>query len=93
MILAKSRQLTHCPPHFARVTLSTRSPGLFIVPHEPTLNKTIRDWLHENCENRFFIGHDYGLEGSMVVDRRIVGFENDSDATFFSLKFNNLLSD
>lgn len=69
------RKLDHCPPHFERVEFN------------PYANeKAIQDWIYENLSGRFYIGYrDVNSNGSQFQRQLIVGFEQASEASYFSL--------
>lgn len=92
IITHKSREVKHCPPHFTKVPIeiSTEwSDIIFPDYNNESLQTRIRNWLHENCEHRFFIGshknHSNQTTQRFVVDSVIVSFENPADATYFTL--------
>ena len=71
------RTLSWCPPHFERVQFEA-----FVT------EKMISSWIYENLSGRFYIG-DIDVArtpGGKVIDRNmLVGFEQASEATYFSL--------
>jgi len=96
MILTKNRQLQGCPPHFIKIPMygpkkNQSEWGAMFGRIAGALNdglddtSYIRNWLHENCEHRFFIGNDAIITNKLIVEDVIIGFENASDATYFSL--------
>jgi hypothetical protein len=96
-ILIKNRQVKHCPPHFVKIPFYTPEPMeriqtlKGILEDQPRVEQRIRNWLHENCEHRFYIGtHAEPYTEGVMVERSIVGFEEPSDATYFSLVMENL---
>ena len=85
----KSREVKHCPPHFIKVAvevLKDNSLQSALGPHpRETPQCRIRNWCHENISNRFFIGEDLTVAAGFMVETFIVGFEVESDATYFTL--------
>lgn len=69
------RQLTWLPPHFERVQFVS-----YIT------DKTISDWIYENLEGRYAIGHVDTL-GDRYTQ---VAFEIPGEATYFSLHLTQL---
>jgi len=103
MILTKNRQLHECPPHFIKIpmygtvteknTLGSAFRTFAVANTFDDIDDTgyIRNWLHENCEHRFFIGNDAMITNKLIVEDVIIGFEHASDATYFSLILTSLL--
>lgn len=76
------RELNWCPPHFVKVQF------------EPYVtDRTIRDWIYENLEGRFYIG-DIDVArtpGGKPIDRNmLVAFELASESSYFSLYLSSL---
>ena len=94
VIKAKGRRVWHCPPHFTKVPLSNirYSPMSAVGNLDAELSTKIRDWLHTNIQNRFYLGSVTELSESTrtILHRDIVAFEEPSDATFFALMQNTL---
>jgi hypothetical protein len=69
------RRLTHCPPHFTRVSFTIR-----------TSEKIISDWIYENLAGRFWFDDYYttGEKGDISFNK-CVGFELGSEASYFSM--------
>jgi len=80
------RQLSHCPPHFSRVSFDLA-----------TTDKRITDWIYENLSGRFWYGDSYyTTDTGSTVMQKSVAFERHSEASYFSLmldKFNSWNSD
>lgn len=99
LILTKNRQVKHCPPHFTKVTIiaAEKKRELSLQQALSTVQvdteATIRDWLHRNIENRFFIGKHVDLENNFFIDATIAAFEDPQDATYFSLVLPSLIND
>lgn len=69
------RKLSHCPPHFEKVTFKLATKN----------QKDITDWIYENLSGRFFVGHE-DIEQSGSFERHLViGFELSTEASYFSL--------
>lgn len=70
------RQVSFCPPHFQQIAFDIR-----------TSEKTIRDWIFENCEGRFFLGDMVAPSdsGSGTVMHKVAAFERHNEATYFGL--------
>lgn len=80
------RQMSHCPPHFSRVSFDLT-----------TTDKRITDWIYENLSGRFWYGDSYyTTDTGSIVMQKSVAFEQHSEASYFSLmldKFNSWNSD
>jgi len=80
------RQMSHCPPHFSRVSFDLA-----------TTDKRITDWIYENLSGRFWYGDSYyTTDTGSTVMQKSVAFERHSEASYFSLmldKFNSWNSD
>ncbi len=65
----------------------TFCPAHFLVMHIElkVSTKRISDWLYENTEGRFYMDHSQSLAFK-------IGFENHSEATYFSMKLNEINS-
>ncbi len=95
MITTKNKELSHCPPHFTMVPLrfgfdetasgSSGNRNLFAGLTDTADEHTVRNWLHANCENRFYVGKATILKGGVSVDTDVAAFENPADATYFTL--------
>lgn len=76
------RELSHCPPHFCRVTFDLAST-----------ERRIKDWIYENLSGRFWIGDVYhSTDTGNTVMQKCVAFELHSEASYFGLfldKFNS----
>jgi len=95
IITSKSREVNHCPPHFIRVPVETKSSmftsSLTLIGEQPE-NK-IRNWCHENIEHRFFIGKyvdrneqlTQTIPQRLIVESFVAAFEDPADATYFTL--------
>ena len=93
IILTKSRQVKHCPPHFVKISVDSNNDAPMVIDQDSISNESIvRNWCHENIENRFFVGRDPVEENSMFVFKIIAAFEDPIDATFFSLVLPRLLT-
>ena len=69
------RQTIKCPPHFEKVVFESY-----------VNDKLLSDWIYENLQGRFFIGHQDIIENGYVVkNHTLVAFENPSEASYFSL--------
>ena len=69
------RQMTHCPPHFTRVSFDLA-----------TSEKRITDWIYEHLDGRFYFGdHIYSDSDSGTKMQKCVAFEVHSEASYFSL--------
>lgn len=69
------RETSHCPPHFQQVSFDLR-----------TDINTIKNWIYENLEGRFWLGDHYYTNGHGTVDmQKCAAFENHSEASYFSL--------
>ncbi len=75
------RELSHCPPHFERITFDS-------YVH---LN-VIRNWIYENLSSRFYIGEvDARDQSTRRWQRRtLIAFEEASEATIFALNLTDL---
>ena len=75
------RRLEHCPPHFTVIQFELK-----------TNIKQITDWIHENLEGRFYAGDSYCEDSNSQRIQMIkcVGFENPSEASYFSLLLDKL---
>lgn len=76
------RQISHCPPHFEKVKIQTTTTRQF---------KTISDWLYENLEGRFYIGHEDNTANEFYNRTTIVAFELPTEASYFSLMLNQII--
>jgi len=94
VILYKSREVKHCPPHFIKVPVhlkSTTSPLNVnssmhqLVEGSSTARVAIRNWLHESIKNRFFIGETFNNVDGFLIESFSVAFEDPADATYFTL--------
>ena len=88
VILYKSREVKHCPPHFIKVPVaikSTTSSMHQIVDSHPEARILIRNWLHETIKNRFFIGASFSAADGFLIESFSVAFEDPADATYFTL--------
>ena len=91
IILTKRRECRECPPHFKRI--KTNKPtgqggqGGFAALIEKDTAQVIRNWCYENVHHRFFVGtwSDIDPNFNIILDYEIAGFEDASDATYFSL--------
>lgn len=93
-ILTKSRQVSHCPPHFIKVPVHAADGSLSSMLsslNNLSVQQRVRNHLHENIENRFYIGYDSKQKGGMMVETLTAAFEDPSDATYFSLVLQSLL--
>lgn len=69
------RELARCPPHFIRVTFDLR-----------TSTKSIKDWIWENFEGRFWFGDEYShTPGGSISMTACAAFEIPGEASMFSL--------
>lgn len=79
------RQLKFCPPHFTQIIISSEVSKLSI--------KEFKDWLYENLQGRFYIGH---IDTPRNPDTRlfsrdtVIAFEIAEEASYFSLILPNL---
>ena len=92
-ILTKARQVKFCPPHFIKVTIIPGVSERSLQALNDSRNieeQIIRDWLHQNIENRFFLGRDNDIDNNFFVEALIAAFEDPRDATFFSLTMPSL---
>ena len=96
LILSKSREVKHCPPHFTKVPIEIKTTSKFHLNALPsgmhqeiegssTTRIVIRNWLHENIDNRFFIGDSFNSRAGLLVESFSVAFEEPADATYFTL--------
>jgi len=86
IILTKSRQVKHCPPHFIKIPVEIDASGTLVSAiAEPDHHGRIRNWLHENVENRFFIGKSSQHLDGFRLESFGVAFEDPADATHFAL--------
>ena len=93
IITHKSREVTHCPPHFIKVPIKIegditgmRPVAAFSSDEKVVEIQTlIRTWLHENCEHRFYLGNHVDPVSGFLVESFIVSFERPADATYFTL--------
>ncbi len=88
IILFKSREVKTCPPHFTKISVASDKFVLSMVAMGDRANTPrirIRNWLHENIENRFFIGVGSVADSGFLVESFTVAFEDPADATYFSL--------
>ena len=94
-ILTKSRQVKHCPPHFVKVPIETaryRRMSLQALDESGRYRESIiRDWLHQNVVNRFYIGQTSELENTIIVESTIAAFEDPHDATLFVLSLPSII--
>ena len=56
-----------------------------LVDSTPTVHNVIRNWLHENIDNRFFIGESFRAKEGFMIESFGVAFEEPADATYFTL--------
>ena len=105
IITHKSREVKHCPPHFTKVSTgfitdwvdpSMGLAGLAGTPaasdfNEQSLETRMRNWLHENCEHRFYIGQhsDHDSKTGLSFEELLISFEDPADATYFTLLMSN----
>lgn len=69
------REVSHCPPHFQQVSFDLRVD-----------QNTIKNWIYENLDGRFWIGDKYFTQGNGTIDlQKCVAFEEHPEATYFSL--------
>lgn len=70
------RKMSHCPPHFERVTFDIK-----------TQEKRITDWIVENLAGRFWVGDIYSDTASdgKPLMCKCVAFEEKSEASYFAL--------
>ena len=74
------RRLDHCPPHFEQVSFEC-------FTHETT----IANWIYENLEGRFYVGHrDVENNGAQFHRQMVVGFELAGEASYFALQLGNI---
>ena len=85
VILYKSREVKHCPPHFVKVPVAIKSTTSSIVDSYPEARILIRNWLHETIKNRFFIGESFNAADGFLIESFSVAFEDPADATYFTL--------
>ena len=90
IIPIKSREVKHCPPHFIKVSVRLKKSvstvaSLLRLTDEASVEDRCRNWLHENVENRFFIGMHVDLTNNVMVESFLVAFEEPKDATYFTL--------
>lgn len=78
--VAGLREIDHCPPHFQRVEFTLA-----------TGNKQIKDWIYENLNGRFWIGHAYNQEAGIQM-YTCVAFEISSEASYFALMLDKINS-
>ena len=69
------REISHCPPHFSKVTFDLK-----------TSENNIKDWIYENLTGRFWLGDMYSENTSESFQmEKCVAFEVHSEASYFSL--------
>lgn len=101
IITSKAREVKHCPPHFIKVPVENKSntfarslSSIALMSEEP--EHKIRNWCHENIENRFYIGPSIDAVDSRqrvgridrtaaIVETFVAAFEDPADATYFTL--------
>ena len=96
IITSKAREVKHCPPHFIKVPVENKSntfarslSSIALMSEEP--EHKIRNWCHENIENRFFIGNSVvatsadNKSQTLIVETFVAAFEDPTDATYFTL--------
>ena len=100
IITSKAREVKHCPPHFIQVPVENKSntfgslSNVALISEEP--EHKIRNWCHENIENRFYIGPSIAAAASrervgridttaVIVETFVAAFEDPADATYFTL--------
>ena len=98
IITHKNREVKHCPPHFIKIEVKERKRGIdsltiFDAEGEAEVEKAIRNWLHENVENRFYIGTHTEPDSGFLLEYFVVAFENEADATYFTLLLPKFLED
>lgn len=77
------RELPQIPPYFTIVSLE----------HSPKIIADLRKWIYTNTQGRFAFGsrsttHSSKNQGfDLYKTIKVVGFEYQTDATFFSLTF------
>jgi len=65
------REMTHCPPHFQKLLIDLYAQ-----------ERTLRNWIYENIEGRFYFGQAMNEEGKFST---CIAFESHQEATYFAL--------